>query len=113
MGATKLSILFSYRRVFFQPTFSYFAKVVIWIVSVFTICSLIATFFQCGSPSNIWESPQDEKCMNQTAFWYCNAAFNIVTDFVILGMPAATVMSLALSWKERLSLMCVLSCGGL
>ncbi|MCJ1251680.1 hypothetical protein MMC30_008915 [Trapelia coarctata] len=112
MGATKLSILFSYRRVFFQPAFSYFAKVVIWLVFVFTICCLIVTVFQCGSPVNIWQRTAGGSCINQNAFWFCVAAFNIVTDFIILGMPAATILGLELSCKQKLSLMCVLSCGG-
>ncbi|KAK6543541.1 hypothetical protein TWF694_000286 [Orbilia ellipsospora] len=83
----KVSILTYYNRL--QPSVSY--KVTMVIVSAGSFSFLITNIFQCNPIKASWDpnaSPNGDKshqCINDVAFTYSSAIFNIITDFWIWG----------------------------
>ena len=52
-------------------------------------------------------------CINLAAFWYANAAANMIGDFVILALPVPVVKNLKLPQRQKLGLLLVFALGGL
>ena len=82
-------------------------------VILYASASIIATIVQCTPLERIWHHAVPGTCINLTAFWYTNAAANIIGDFVILALPMPVVRSLQLPQRQRLGLMMVFALGGL
>lgn len=58
-----------------------------------------------------WDHKVPGSCINLTASWYANAAFSIVTDFIILLLPTPAISSLQLPRKTKIGLIAVFSVG--
>lgn len=51
--------------------------------------------------------------MSRKFIWFFNAAFNILTDIIILALPMPVLSSLRLPIKQKIGLMFVFALGGL
>ncbi|BDD56021.1 hypothetical protein MPDQ_003243 [Monascus purpureus] len=92
----KISIVCFYRRVFSIPRFQQFS---------FGLNCLMGTwsagiFFACAG-----------QCRPLRAYWD-HSVFNVVMDFVILGMPIPIIWRLQKAWHEKLELTAVFAVGG-
>ncbi len=47
----------------------------------------IALFLQCRPINFYWDKTVEGTCFDQPTFYYCDAAFNLATDLVILSLP--------------------------
>ena len=109
----KTSICFMYMRIFPNPEFRRISWIVVAFVNMYGIANLVATVLQCTPIERIWNKQLDGTCINLTAFWYTNAAANMLSDFVILALPIPAVKSLNLPQRQKLGLMLVFALGGL
>lgn len=102
-----------YMRVFPNPRFHRICWIVVAYVNVYGIGSLVAAIAQCQPLDRIWNKEVAGTCINYTAFWYANAAANIIGDFVILALPIPIIKSLNLPQRQKIGLMLVFALGGL
>ena len=111
INLTKLSVLFLYLRIFSQRWFRITCYVCVAVVSAYTVACIFATIFQCSPVECVFNKKVQGTCFNNTAFWYANAIYNIVTDFIILASVPGVVWSLSLSTRQRIGLTLVLGLG--
>ena len=100
-------------RIFPNSDFHRIGWIVVAYVNLYGIASIIATFLQCTPIERIWNKQLDGTCINLTAFWYANAAANMLGDFIILALPVPAVRSLNLPQRQKLGLLLVFALGGL
>ena len=111
INLTKLSVLFLYLRIFSQRWFRITCYACVAVVSAYTVACIFATIFQCTPVEYVFNKNIQGNCFNNTAFWYANAIYNIVTDFIILASVPGVVWSLSLSTRQRIGLTLVLGLG--
>lgn len=51
--------------------------------------------------------------MNKTAFWFSNAALNIVTDVFIYAVPIPLIRRLQIAKKQKIALIFLFALGAL
>ena len=111
INLTKLSVLFLYLRIFSQRWFRITCYACVAVVGAYTVACIFATIFQCTPVEYVFNKNIQGSCFNNTAFWYANAIYNIVTDFIILASVPGVVWSLSLSTRQRIGLTLVLGLG--
>lgn len=110
---TKLSILFLYARVFPTPMMRKACVlvgsiVVLWCTSVCIVGALI-----CVPTEKLWHPTTPGGCIDVSKFYYGLQVPNILTDGIILIMPAKVIWTLPLSRPQRISLMVIFTLGAL
>lgn len=80
-------------------------------VLLYAIASIMATIFECTPIPRIWDKKIPGTCINLTAFWYSNAAANILGDICIFLLPLPVIRSLKLPSREKLGLTMVFCLG--
>jgi len=85
----------------------------IGIISAFTVGTVFSSIFQCTPVQYTFNKkiPSGGHCINLTAFWCANAAFNILSDLVVIGLPILVIRKLQLPTKKRVLLCCVFAVG--
>ncbi|KAF6825413.1 hypothetical protein CPLU01_10293 [Colletotrichum plurivorum] len=107
----KLSIIFSYLRVFKVATTQKVCKTMLAILAVYGAWTVFGSVFMCVPVSAFWNDGTG-KCMDRLAFWFSNAALNIATDIVIFAIPIPLIRSLQISRKQKIALIMVFAVGG-
>lgn len=104
INLSKLSILSIYLRVFgAEPRRSWFpimTYTLIVFIGAYTIASITSTIFECTPIQANWDTSPDAKekksrCISTLPFWYSNAIYNIVTEFLILLSAIVRIWSLS------------------
>ena len=114
LTTTKLSILIQYLRVFPNDTIRRICWVTVIFISVYGIWTFFGSIFMCTPVSYFWDkSIRNGYCFNELAFWFSNAALNILTDAVIFGIPMPMLKSLNIPKRQKFALMGVFALGGL
>ena len=95
-GLVKLSVLFFYRRIFRGKAFDICTKIMIGLVCIWTISFFFVVMFQCGTKffalwSNLFNN--FTYCLDDLVFLKSNSISDIVTDVLILAIPAPMVRS--------------------
>ncbi|KAG9564896.1 hypothetical protein KCU61_g7293, partial [Aureobasidium melanogenum] len=108
----KLSILMLYRRLF---PIANFAKRW-WFVTAFTIAyslgGIFSSLFQCRPMASTWSlTIVPEYCIDTETFYITNAALNVVSDLMILVLPAPIVWSLNTDVRKKVILTGLFSMG--
>jgi hypothetical protein len=111
INLTKLSVLFLYLSIFSQRWFRITCYASVAVVGGYAVSCIFATIFQCTPVNYVFNKKLQGHCINITAFWYANAIYNIVTDFVILASVPGVVWSLSLSTRQRIGLTLVFGLG--
>ncbi|KAH1544943.1 hypothetical protein KXV92_003685 [Aspergillus fumigatus] len=113
LGLTKISILLLYIRLFVHQWFLRTCWVWIAIIVSFTIGTVFSSIFQCTPVQWAFNKslPDRGTCINMTAFWYANAAFNILTDLVLIALPIPVVLKLQLPPKSKIALCGIFAVG--
>ena len=112
-GLAKASVLVLYVRIFEVPRFRFWAKVMLAIVSAWTIAFFFASLFQCYPITPLVEAFYGTKCVFTEALWYSGGSTDILLDVVILSMPIPMVLRLHLPWKQKMGILAMFLLGAL
>ena len=118
-GASKLSIIFFYRRIFqIKPLFNIISWTLIALTAIFTVSFTIAVAFQCKSHfSTSWSfaslSDLDTQCMNTVAELIAFSVFDVALDLAILSQPIPLIMGLQMNKRRKLTLLGIFGLGSL
>jgi len=82
-GFTKLTFCALYLRIFSQKGFATLVMVVSAIVAAGSLAFTLGTVFQCTPVHRAWDRRISGHCINNEAFWYSHAVFNIFFDIVV------------------------------
>lgn len=86
---------------------------VITAMFLFYTADIFLTLFICVPREKIWNMLYDGgKCMDYNALVVASAAFNIITDFFILLLPAQAVWRLRINKKKKFAV-CLLFATGI
>ncbi|MCJ1394480.1 hypothetical protein MMC18_007358 [Xylographa bjoerkii] len=113
MTATKISILFLYRRIFVTPKFHLVTIPVICMVIFWCVGSLFPTIFQCQPMAAAWNPTMAGTCINVPKLFLAGTIANLLTDVIILCLPSPVIWSLKLSRRKQLVVSGVFLVGGL
>lgn len=115
IGLTKVSILLLYLRVFVRPWFQTVCLIIMGVVVAFTTGTVFASIFQCTPVEYAFNKNirGGGHCINLTAFWFANAAFNILSDIVIIIIPTFVIKTLQLPKRSKVALCAVFALGTL
>ena len=83
------------------------------VIVMFGISSILLGIFTCTPISYYWTGTGNGHCINKQAFWFSNAALNIITDIILWSMPIPVLRSLQLPRKQKYGLMIIFAVGGL
>lgn len=110
---TKISILLLYIRLFIQRWFLITCWTSVGIVVAFTVGTVMSSIFQCTPIEFAFNKtlPGGGHCLSLPAFWYANAAFNILSDLVLIGLPIPIIFKLQLPLKSKIALCGVFAVG--
>ncbi|KAI1801822.1 hypothetical protein F4811DRAFT_573640 [Daldinia bambusicola] len=114
-GLIKLSILFLWKRIF-GPTryFVVFCWIMIGIISAWSLSFFFATVFQCGTqwtwnwaPIGIFLT----QCTNTLNMLTVFTATDLLTDFIIMLMPAPIIWKLHMPTKKKIGVTSIFMVG--
>lgn len=108
----KVSILCFYRRIFPQRWFKHSLVGLGLFVSGYSIAGFIGSAFQCVPLRKLWAPTAPGRCINLGALVTAVGVINIVTDFVILGLPMPLLWHLGVPRRKKVLLSIVFSVGG-
>lgn len=112
--AIKGSLLYLYHRVFYvNRTFNYCLWGVFFFIAAYSITQVFAAIFQCVPIDSNWTVDKPHWCINAAVGATIVAAFNVLTDFIILIMPMPLLYHLQKPLKEKLQIMFMFMLGGL
>ncbi|KAI1979614.1 hypothetical protein LOZ53_006315 [Ophidiomyces ophidiicola] len=113
INLTKISIVLLYRRIFETTKFRfpYICDCIIGVVAAYALVSIIVTLFECAPMARVWDRSIPGACINFTAFWYMNAAWNISTDLLIFLLPMPLIHTLSLPTRSKIGLTAVFAMG--
>ncbi|KAI9930819.1 hypothetical protein MW887_011577 [Aspergillus wentii] len=109
----KTSILLFYLRLSPEKRFRQMTFAIMAFVAVYSILSIFLFTFGCNPIAAQWDMTlmDHATCIDQLAFVYANAVFNVVSDVVTLVLPIRLCWSLQTRFRQKLLLMIVLVMG--
>lgn len=107
----KLSILFTYIRIFPQPWLKKAVYGVMAFIAVYFITGFFGDLFQCYPISSWWELDESRHCINDGVFVMVNGVMNILTDIVMLVLPMPLVRQLQISENKKKSVLIIFLMG--
>ncbi|KAG8532195.1 uncharacterized protein KY384_003836 [Bacidia gigantensis] len=108
-SAMKLSVLFFYRRIFYQQRgFRIANYILIVLISLWGIAFLFAEIFLCGANSH-----HGHPCAPQewTSLWF--AITEVIGDIAILSLPYPCIRKLQMSGRDKIGLSAIFFLGAL
>lgn len=108
----KVSILCFYRRIFPLRWPKYTLVGLGLFVSGYGIAQLFGDIFQCVPLRKMWIPTAPGRCINLEALIIAGGVINIITDFVILGLPMPLLWHLKIPARKKRQLSIVFSIGG-
>lgn len=100
LGSIKLSVLLFYRRIFRGRVFDVCTRMLIGIVSIWTVSFFFTVFFECGTKFwALWSTLNDllTHCLNEVMALKALTISDVITDGLILTVPIPSVSKLLLS----------------
>ncbi|KAL8659758.1 MAG: hypothetical protein Q9226_000254 [Calogaya cf. arnoldii] len=110
--ATKLSILYLYRRIFAVPTFRRISFAVAATCVVWWVVTTIAGLVPCYPVNRMWQPQIEGQCYNFKAFFLGAGVVDVVLDGVILTLPLKLISRLQMPYKRKVMLCFVFLVGG-
>ena len=113
----KTAILLQYLRLFapqksLDPFMWYSARIVIAVAGIFYCISAFITIFACSPRAAIWNTLiTDYKCVDNTTLVLTTYLFNIVSDILILMLPAKAVWKLRMPTKKKVKIVLLFAIG--
>ncbi|KAF8846925.1 hypothetical protein BDZ45DRAFT_682215 [Acephala macrosclerotiorum] len=112
LSATKISIILQYMRVFVGRRIQLVCWIVLGIVIAYFIQAILTAIWTCVPISAFWNLSEEGNCINKKFLWFFNAAFNILTDLIIITLPMPALSTLRLPLRQKIGLMGVFALGG-
>lgn len=111
LGLSKLSVTLQFFRIFVTPKTLLVTKCTIAFVISWTIVSACVAAFECVPVERYWDKRIPGKCINGRDTFITNGVMNIVTDFVIIGIPVPSLLKLQVSAAKKIGLLFAFSLG--
>ncbi|KAK0662826.1 Acetylcholinesterase [Lasiodiplodia hormozganensis] len=111
LGLSKLSVTVQFFRIFVTPKTLLVTKCTIAFVMSWTIISVCVAAFECIPTARYWDKRIPGKCINGSDTFLANASMNILTDFIIIGIPVPSLFKLQVSIAKKIGLMFAFSLG--
>ncbi|KAJ3474935.1 hypothetical protein NLG97_g9637 [Lecanicillium saksenae] len=108
----RISIVCFYRRIFVTQTFQRASAAIMWLLGLWGAAIFLVCALQCRPLRGYWDKRVDAKCIDGNQFFIVNQIFNVIMDFVLLGLPLPIILRLNRSWRERIALAGVFALGG-
>ncbi|MCJ1407200.1 hypothetical protein MMC19_001271 [Ptychographa xylographoides] len=108
----KLSILFLYNRIFPQRWFKRSLKVIGVFIIAWAVSAFFGAIFQCVPLAALWDPTVSGVCIRYGDLSLVIGIFNILTDFIILGLPVPLVWQLKISTQRKWLLTATFMMGG-
>lgn len=117
MALVKVAILLQYIYLLaptrsINPFLSIGSYAMIVVSVMFHVASTCAAIWACSPREKIWNDLIDGKCLDNNMLILVTCIFNIVSDVIILILPAHTVWGLRIDFKKKLEI-CMLFATGL
>ncbi|KAI9695978.1 MAG: hypothetical protein M1820_008319 [Bogoriella megaspora] len=112
--ATKLAVLWLYRRVFSPVRYSVFDLSIIGlsiIVTIFYVTTFFIKIFECTPRAKIVDKSISGTCMDTAAILNASGLFNTITDIVILLLPIKAVWTLNVKTEKKIVVVLVFTFG--
>ena len=109
---TKLSVLLLYYRVFHVDGFRKQALIVGGAVLAWTVCITFLFIFTCVPVEKFWHSEIEGRCISQVGTYVSNGVSTIITDVIILLMPAPQIWRLQMRRLVKIGLCASFGLGG-
>ncbi|KAI9035507.1 uncharacterized protein KD926_003435 [Aspergillus affinis] len=110
--ATKISILFLYRRIFPTRSLLLGAYFVGATVIAYNVALAFVAAFQCVPFSSMWTG-EPGKCIGISVPFTIFAVVNVVTDFAILALPVKPVLELHMRRNRKIQVLTIFLLGGM
>ncbi|GFF32528.1 hypothetical protein IFM58399_03242 [Aspergillus lentulus] len=109
----KTSILLFYLRLNPERRFRQWTYGIMAFVFIYSLISILVFTCGCIPVTAMWDMTQmaTAKCVDQLAFVYANAAFNLLSDLMTLILPIKLCWSLQTTLKQKVLLCLVLAMG--
>lgn len=106
LAITKLSILLLYARIFPGLRFRKYLYGTGALISLWLIACQFAAIFECTPIYYFWTRnvPTAGHCINLRAYFFGQAAPNIITDILLMALPLPQIWKLQLPQKSRIGL---------
>ena len=114
MLCTKVAILLLYRRVFSafrKSAFDLAIRIFIAILVLFYVATFFVKIWLCVPRARIWDKSIPGTCLDTPSVLNTNGVVNVVTDTIILLIPAKAVWNLQLDKKRKAGVILVFSVG--
>ncbi|KAI0014722.1 hypothetical protein F4780DRAFT_172824 [Xylariomycetidae sp. FL0641] len=105
IGVTKISVLWLYRRVFSPARWGFFDVAIIGLIVImagFYGSISIAKIFECTPREKIWNTQLPGRCIEIKWILNISGGFNMVTDYIMLLLPAHAVRNLQIEKRKKL-----------
>jgi len=107
IGLTKTAILLDWRRFFIpHPVRNTSLLRIIYIVIALNcgwyVVGTVLTAFSCLPRKKYWDQTVAGKCVNPHISLVASGVINMVSDFVMLGIPQKVIWSLHMKWSRKL-----------
>ncbi|KAF2152829.1 hypothetical protein K461DRAFT_211914, partial [Myriangium duriaei CBS 260.36] len=112
LSCTKFSLLFQYRRIFTTPWFQMAVKVLLGLMTVYSLWTFFGCIFFCFPISEFWTHSGNGKCLSTWPVFLGNSFINIALDLAIIMCPMPVLNSLNLPRKQKTILMGLFAVGG-
>lgn len=109
----KLSVLFQYLRIFTTPNVKRICYAQMVIIIIYGLWTVLSSIFVCSPIASFWDVTIKGKCLPKGPIWFTNAGINIVTDIMIVLIPAPLIRRLQLSRRQKIGLYMVFMIGSL
>ncbi|USW52750.1 Putative extracellular membrane protein, CFEM [Septoria linicola] len=114
LPTVKISLLLTYLRIFPSQRFRYACYFVIGLNICYAIAFVLVSVFQClpvHCAWNNWSGEHDCKCSNINAQGWTSAAFNVLLDFITLGLPLPQLWAMKLNKRKKFWVMLMFGMG--
>lgn len=113
LGWIKLSVLLMYYRIFRIDHFKTTAYAIGALVTAWVFCVTFLFIFTCAPVEKLWYPDLPGRCISQTGTWIANGASTIITDLMILLLPAPHIWKLQARKVVKVGLCMSFGLGGL
>lgn len=73
-------------------------------IALYYIIAILITIFECLPVNKSWNRKVKGHCISTANFFYANAAFNVLTDLMVMALPIPVIARLQLGRKQRIGL---------
>ncbi|KAF9872151.1 hypothetical protein CkaCkLH20_10488 [Colletotrichum karsti] len=109
--SVKFSILSQYRRIFrTDGAKRIITGLIIWLAVYAAFC-LGTSIFTCWPVAKYWDNSIEGGCIERSVLNYAIAGFNILNDLIILFIPIPWLRNLQVTFRAKLVLIGVFTCG--